>query len=152
MMERILAELGSWNWVALGLVLLALEIVVPGIFMLWFGLAAIVIGTITIMLGDVSFWPWEAQVIFFLGLAIVLAYYGKRLSDRGNETDQPLLNQRGAQMLGRTALLTEAITEGFGRIQLDGVIWRVSGPDLPTGSRVKVTSHTDGGTLAVEPA
>lgn len=149
-MERILAELGSWNWVALGLVLLALEIVVPGIFMLWFGLAAIVIGTITIMIGEASFWPWEAQVIIFLGLAIVLAYYGKRLADRGDETDQPLLNQRGAQMFGRTTVLTEPIAEGFGRIQLDGVIWRVTGPDLPVGSRVKVISHTDGGTLAIE--
>jgi membrane protein implicated in regulation of membrane protease activity len=151
-MGRILAELGSWNWVALGLVLLALEIVVPGIFMLWFGLAAIVIGTITIMLGNVSFWPWEAQVIVFLALAIVLAYFGKRLTDRGNESDQPLLNQRGAQMFGRTAVLTEPVTEGFGRIQLDGVSWRVAGPDLPVGSRVKVISHTDGGTLAIEPS
>jgi inner membrane protein len=151
-MERIIAELGSWNWVALGLVLLTLEIIVPGVFMLWFGIAAIVIGTITLMLGDAGFWPWEAQVIVFLALSIGLAYFGKRLSDRGDETDQPLLNQRSAQMIGRTVALAEPIADGYGRIQLDGVQWRVSGPDLPAGARVKVTSHTDSGTLVIEAA
>ncbi len=151
-MERIIAELGSWNWVALGLVLLTLEIIVPGIFMLWFGIAAIIIGTITLMIGDAGFWPWEAQVIVFLALSIVLAFFGKRLQDKGNESDQPLLNQRGAQMIGRTATLAEPITDGYGRVQIDGVHWRISGPDLPVGARVKVTSNLDSGTLAVEAA
>ncbi len=149
-MERIIAELGSWNWVALGLVLLALEIIVPGVFMLWFGIAAIVIGTITLMIGSGGFWPWEAQVIFFLALSIVLAYFGKRLTDRGEESDQPLLNQRGAQLIGRLATLTEPISDGFGRIQLDGVQWRVQGPDLPAGAKVMVTSNADSATLIVE--
>ena len=151
-MERIIAELGSWNWVALGLVLLALEIIVPGVFMLWFGIAAIVIGTITLMVGSAGFWPWEAQVIVFLALSILLAYFGKRLTDRSGETDQPLLNQRAAQLIGRTITLAEPIADGHGRIQLDGVQWRVSGPNLPAGARIKVTSNTDGGMLAVEAA
>jgi inner membrane protein len=149
-MQQIIAELGSWNWVALGLVLLALEIIVPGVFMLWFGIAAIVIGTITLMIGDAGFWPWEVQVIFFLGLSIALAYYGKRLNDRNDESDQPLLNQRGAQMIGRLATLNEPIAEGYGKIHVDGVQWRVKGPDLPAGTKVMVTANADNSTLTVE--
>ena len=52
MIERIVMELGPWNWMALGLVLLGLEIVVPGIFLLWIGIAAIIVGTLTLMIGD----------------------------------------------------------------------------------------------------
>jgi inner membrane protein len=148
-MERIIAELGSWNWVALGLVLLALEVAVPGVFLLWLGISAIVVGTITLMLNGAGFWPWEVQVIVFLVLAIVLVFTGKRLMDKGDETDQPLLNQRGAQLIGRTVTLDAPIVEGYGRIQIDGVQWRVSGTDMAIGTRVKVISHGDGGTLLV---
>lgn len=151
-MERIIAELGSWNWVALGLVLLALEIAIPGIFLLWFGLSAIIIGVLTLMFQGAGFWPWEVQVILFLGLAIASAYLGRRMFVNNSESDQPLLNQRGAQLIGRTTLLDEPIEQGFGRAQLDGVQWRVSGADMPAGTRIKVTSHNQGGTLLVEAA
>lgn len=148
-MERILAELGSWNWVALGLVLLALEIAIPGIFLLWFGLAAIVIGVLTLMFQGAGFWPWEVQIILFLSLALASAYLGRRFFVNAPESDQPLLNQRGAQLIGRTAVLINALEHGFGRVQIDGVQWRVSGADMPIGASVKVTSHTSGGTLCV---
>lgn len=151
-MERIIAELGSWNWVALGLVLLALEIAIPGIFLLWFGLSAIVIGVLTLMFQGAGFWPWEVQVILFLGLAIASAYLGRRIFVNNAESDQPLLNQRGAQLIGRTTLLDAPIEQGVGRAQLDGVQWRVSGADMPAGTRIKVTSHNNSGTLFVEAA
>lgn len=151
MIERIVTELGPWNWVAFGLVLLVLEIAIPGVFLLWFGLAAIVIGVLTVMFANAAFWPWEAQILVFLILALVLAYYGKRMMDKGDETDEPLLNQRSAQLVGRTATLSEPIAEGRGRIKLDDTTWRIKGPDLPAGTRVKVTS-VDGNDLAVEAA
>ena len=34
-------RLGSWAWIILGLVLIGLELVAPGIFLIWLGLAAI---------------------------------------------------------------------------------------------------------------
>lgn len=151
MIERIVSELGPWNWVAFGLVLLVLEIAIPGVFLLWFGLAAIIIGVLTVMFANAGFWPWEAQILVFLMLALVLAYYGKRMMDKGDETDEPLLNQRYAQLVGRTATLTEPIMEGRGRIKLDDTTWRIKGPDMPIGTRVKVTS-VEGNDLAVEAA
>ena len=151
MIERINGELGPWNWVAIGLVLLVLEIAIPGVFMLWFGLAAIVVGVMSVMFANASFWPWEAQILAFLILALVLAFYGKRMMDKGDVTDEPLLNQRSAQLVGRTSTLTEPIAEGRGRIRLDDTTWRVNGPDLPAGTRVKVIS-VDGNELAVEAA
>jgi membrane protein implicated in regulation of membrane protease activity len=144
MLERIFSELGPWNWMVLGFALLALEIVVPGVFLLWIGIAALIVGAISLLIWDAGIWVWQAQVIVFLLLSLVSAYLGNRvMSGRNSQSDQPLLNRRSEQMIGRTATLTEPITEGRGRIQLGDTMWRVSGPDLPVGARVRVTAVED---------
>jgi inner membrane protein len=151
MIARIVGELGPWNWVAIGLVLLVLEIAIPGVFLLWFGMAAIIVGALSILFAHAVFWPWEAQILVFIVLSLVLAFYGKRMMDKGDVTDEPLLNKRSEQMIGRTATLAEPITEGYGRIRLGDTLWRVKGPDMPIGSRVKV-SMVQGSELIVEAA
>lgn len=144
MVERIFTELGPWNWMVLGLVLLALEIVLPGVFLLWIGIAAIIVGAITLVLWDTAFWVWQLQVVVFLVLSLICAYVGKRIMDgRAETSDQPLLNKRGDQLIGRTATLSEPIREGRGRIQLGDTLWRISGPDLPAGARIRVVKASD---------
>ena len=149
MIAQIVGELGPWNWIAIGLVLLALEIAIPGVFLLWFGLAGIIVGALSLMFHNASFWPWEFQVVLFLGLSIVLAWYGKRLMDKGDVTDEPLLNKRSEQMIGRLATLTEPVVDGYGRIKIGDSLWRVKGPDLAKGAKVKVTSVV-GNELVIE--
>jgi inner membrane protein len=150
MIERIVMELGAWNWMALGLVLLALEILVPGIFLLWIGIAAIIVGALTLMIGDAAMWSWQLQIVLFLILSLVSAYIGKKVMAKGDGvSDEPFLNQRAEQLVGRTATLAEPIADGRGRIKLGDTQWRVSGPDLPVGTKVKVVS-TDGSELSVE--
>ena len=144
MFERIFTELGPWNWMVLGLVLLILEIMAPGVFLLWIGIAALIVGAITLALWSAAFWVWQAQVVLFLVLSLIAAYYGKKIMDNRREvSDLPLLNQRGAQMIGRTATLSEPIREGRGRVQLGDTLWRVSGPDLPAGARVRVVKAAE---------
>ncbi|MEW9804400.1 NfeD family protein [Mesorhizobium marinum] len=154
MLEKVFTELGPWNWMALGCLLLALEILVPGVFLLWIGLAALIVGALSLMFWDAAFWVWQTQVIVFLALSLVCAFAGKKvMGSRDDATDQPLLNQRGAQLVGRTATLTEPITDGRGRIKIGDTMWRVSGPDLPAGTKVRVKSATDLDLeLVVEPA
>lgn len=144
MIERLLSELGPWNWMVLGFVLLALEILVPGVFLLWIGLAALVTGTLSLFLWKAGFWIWQVQVLVFLVLSLVAAYAGKKImTGKGNHTDQPLLNRRGDQLVGRVATLTEPIVDGRGRVKIGDTMWRVSGPDLPAGAKVKVKAATD---------
>jgi membrane protein implicated in regulation of membrane protease activity len=139
MLERIVSELGPWNWMVLGFALLALEVVVPGFFLLWIGIAAILTGALSLQLWDVGFWTWQVQVLAFLVLSLVAAYAGNKvIGGRDQPTDQPLLNRRGEQMIGRIATLTEPITDGRGRIRIGDTTWRVSGPDLPAGAKVRV--------------
>ncbi|MCX7303172.1 MAG: NfeD family protein [Hyphomicrobiales bacterium] len=144
MLEHVIAELGPWNWMALGFVLLTLEILVPGVFLLWIGIAALIVGALSLMLWDAAIWSGELQVVIFLVLALASAFAGKKIMGRrGDQTDQPLLNRRGDQLVGRTATLTEPITNGRGRIKIGDTMWRVSGPNLPVGATVRVSAATD---------
>ncbi len=144
MLERVFAELGPWNWMVLGFALLTLEILTPGVFMLWIGLAALIVGALSLMFWNAGFWVWQVQILVFLALALVCAFAGKKImSGRGSASDQPLLNRRGDQLIGRTATLTEPITDGRGRIKIGDTTWRVSGPDLPAGTKVRVKAAAD---------
>ena len=152
MIERIILELGPWGWWALGLLLLAAEVVAPGMFLVWIGIAAILTGAVSLLLWEAGFWVWQVQLVVFALLSVLAVFVGRRLMARSAETsDEPLLNQRGARLIGRTAVLEKPIAEGRGRIRLDDTTWTVSGPDLPAGTRVKVTGSS-GGQLTVESA
>jgi inner membrane protein len=144
MIASLIQELGPWNWMALGAALLVFELFLPGVFLLWIGIAAILVGTLSLQLWNMGFWTWQLQVLVFLVLSLLSAYAGSRImAARRDDSDQPLLNRRSEQMIGRTATLTEPIREGRGRIKLGDTMWRVSGPDLPVGARVRVVAAED---------
>jgi membrane protein implicated in regulation of membrane protease activity len=151
MIERIVAELGPWAWWVLGIALLILEVLMPGVFLVWIGVAAIVTGALSLLLWDMAFWTWHVQWLVFAVLSLIAALIGRRIvSTRGQSSDQPYLNQRGQSLVGRTATLEQPIAEGRGRIRLDDTMWSVQGPDLPVGARVRVTA-SNGRDLTVEP-
>jgi len=151
MIASLVAELGPWSWWILGLIFLGLEILIPGVFLLWIGLAAIVVGALSIPLWGAAFWGWQVQLLIFAVLAVALAILGRRLSGSNAESDQPMLNRRVEGLVGRTATLEEAISDGQGRIRLDDTTWIVQGPDLPKGTKVRITS-AQAGSLNVERA
>jgi membrane protein implicated in regulation of membrane protease activity len=143
MIQWFIDQLGPWNWMVLGMILLATEIVVPGVFLLWIGIAALIVGALSLALWNVGFWVWEVQVVIFLALSLVCAVVGRRIAAAREDSDQPLLNRRGEQLVGRTATLTEPIREGYGRIHIGDTMWRVAGPDLPVGARVRIVAVRD---------
>ena len=145
MIFDIIEKLGGWSWWILGLVLLGVEVLLPGFFFLWFGVAAILIG-ISALLID---WPWQLQVVGFVVLSLVTALIARRfIGTKGGDTSDPHLNVRSGRLLGQTFILAEPIVEGRGRIRIDDGVWQVRGPDAPIGARVKVTG-ADGTVLTV---
>ena len=149
MIASLAAELGPWSWWILGLIFLGLEILIPGVFLLWIGLAAIVVGALSIPLWGAAFWGWQLQFLVFAVLAVALAVLGRRLSGSNAESDQPMLNRRVEGLVGRTATLEEPLSDGKGRIRLDDTTWIVQGPDLPAGTKVRIIAAQSGG-LSVE--
>ncbi|MCM2290855.1 NfeD family protein [Allorhizobium sp. BGMRC 0089] len=143
-------ELGLWSWWVGGLILLAAELMMPGMFLVWFGMAALLTGILSLVFWGASFWPWQVQMLVFAALSLASILIGRRIlvKDR-DRSDEPLLNQRTASLVGRTATLESPIREGRGRIRLDDTFWTVNGPDLAAGVRVKIVA-AHGRELTVE--
>jgi inner membrane protein len=152
MLERLFAELGPWNWVVLGLILMIFEVAAPGIFFLWFGVAALIVGAVAILFGEALGLGWQIQVILFLVLSVIAVFIGRRLIGATDVvSDEPLLNMRGEQLIGQVVTLEEATVNGRGRARVGDSLWRVTGPDLAAGTRVRITG-IDHGTLVIEMA
>ena len=143
-----IGSIGPWAWVVAGVVLLAIELLVPGGFFLWLGIAGIITGLAAL------FQPidWPFQFLIFGGLSLVLIIAWMRyFKGRDQESDKPFLNRRAEAFVGHEAVLDEPIRDGYGRLSLGDTIWRIAGPDLPAGRRVRVIS-AEGAVLRVEPA
>ncbi|TCN24277.1 NfeD family protein [Sinorhizobium americanum] len=151
MIQRIAIELGPWTWWVLGLVLLTAEVMLPGVFLIWIGLAALFTGILSLILWDMTVWIWEVQLVVFSLLSLISVFVGRRFVVSSAASDQPLLNRRGESLVGRTAVLEQPIAEGRGRVRLDDTTWVVEGPDLPAGTRVRIVASS-GRQLTVERA
>lgn len=136
---------GPWAWIVLGLVLLALELVVPGGYFLWLGSAGVVTGLLAFVPG-LSL-PWQVTIFGVLAIAIVIGWT-MLTRNRKQATDQPFLNKRAERYVGHEGIIAEPIKDGSGRLTLDDTIWRISGPDLAAGQKVRVVA-TDGAVLKV---
>ena len=146
------AFFAAYGWWTAGLALLAAEVVVPGIFLMWFGLAALLTGVLDWLFPNMG---WQAQALAFAGFSVALVFgvrplIGKRLDA---ETDRPFLNRRLQSLVGEVAELASPLENGHGEVKIGDTLWRVTGPDLPRGARVRVTGVREGtGELIVEPA
>lgn len=140
--------LGVWNWFILGGLLLLIEVLAPGTFMLWLGLSALVVGLVSLVIA----WPWQAQLIAFGLLSIASIVAWRRFGPKLDEVRaQPFLNRRAEGFVGRTFTLERPLVDGSGAVKIGDTIWQVRGPDLPAGTRIKVL-EADGATLVVAPA
>lgn len=136
-----------WHWWAFGAFLLIVELLVPGMFFLWMAEAAVVTGLVLLIFPTLA---WEYQLISFSVLSVgSIIVFRKFLTKHPIETDQPLLNRRAAQYVGRVFTLEHAIVNGQGKIRVDDSTWKIQGEDCEAGGKVKVVS-AEGVILKVE--
>jgi hypothetical protein len=127
-----------WYWWVLALVLLGVEIITAGFFFMWMSIAAVITGFLSLIM---PFLNVNIQLLIFAVLSMVSVILWKRyMVNHQVESDHPHLNQRGAQYIGRTFTLIEAIENGQGRVKVDDSRWRVEGEDCPNGATVKVVA------------
>jgi len=143
-----LQDLSFWDWLGLGTVLLILEVFGAGGYLLWIGVAAAGVGILTYILPSMS---WEVQFVLFAVLSVLTAlYWWRRQRSVMRKSDQPGLNMRGSELIGRTFVVHDAIVGGRGKIKVGDGVWMVVGPDTATGNQVRVIAQ-DGTILKVEP-
>ncbi len=135
-----------WSWFAIGLVLAAAEMAIPGVFLIWLAGAALITGMLTWVV-PISL---PVQIVIFSVLSIASVFTGKRyLRDNPIAAADPLMNDRGARLIGEVVVVTHAIDSGTGRVKQGDSEWLVKGPDAEPGTKMRVSGH-DGAVLIVE--
>ena len=142
----LIAQYGGWSWLVLGFALLALELVVPGGILLWLGVSAVVTALVA-LLAPATGWPLQFLIFGVLAIGSISAWL--RLRPTEEPSDRPFLNRRAERFVGRELVLDEPIRDGQGRVSLGDTLWRVKGPDLAAGSRIRVVSD-EGALLKVD--
>ncbi|MBN8481258.1 MAG: NfeD family protein [Xanthomonadales bacterium] len=141
--------LSSYGWWILALVLIAAELLAPGYFLLWIGVAAAVMGLVMLVVPGL---PFIAQAAAFgvLAIATCLVYWKFIRPLAELRDDEPLLNRKGERMLGRRLLVAEAFVNGRGKVRVGDSVWLAEGPDVGVGDAVEVVA-VHGATLRVTP-
>jgi membrane protein implicated in regulation of membrane protease activity len=137
-----------WFWLSLGLLLGVAEMVAPGFFLMWLGLAALIVGILDYFLPITLAY----QVAMFATLSVITVFAGKKfLQENPIESDDANLNDRGARMTGEIVIVVEPITNGHGRVKVGDSVWNARGMDADMGASVRVIG-ADGAVLLVEMA
>lgn len=150
-MNALLQALAEYGWWIAGLALLVLEVALPGVYLLFFAIAALIVGTNAFFLESSGWFGWDQQVIAFVVLSIVCILIGRQWYGTKTRSEAPeRLNRRTEALIGREAVLSDAIVNGRGRVAVDDSWWSVSGPDTSEGARVRIVG-AKGSVLLVEP-
>jgi membrane protein implicated in regulation of membrane protease activity len=145
-MSEMFVTLGTWNWLVFGIILMALELIAPGVFLFWLGLAALLTGLVSFAFTL----SWQFQILMFAVFAAAAVPVWRRVARNGaaGNVNSPFLNKRADALVGRVFTLEKPIVDGAGTVRIDDTVWRVAGPDAPAGSRVKIV-QADGASLTV---
>lgn len=137
----------AWVWLTLAALLGIAEILVPGLFLIWLAAAAALTGFGALLFGP----PLAFQLGLFGLIAIAAVLIGRRwYADHPVPSEDPLLNDRVARLLGQTVEVVEPIRNGSGRVRVGDGVWPARGADAPAGATVRVTG-AQGACLTVEP-
>lgn len=149
-----LETLPFWQWWALALVLLIVELATGSTYFLWPAAAAFVVG-------GLDLWPlnghWRAQLAFFATITILLTVFGTprvRPWLQKARADHLNLNDRGAREIGRRASVEDAFVNGSGKVRLGDTVWLAdseSGEAFARGATVEI-ARVEGAKLIVRAA
>ena len=139
--------LTPWGWGVVAAALAVMEILAPGVFMIWLAGAA----AVTALLAALGLgWAW--QLFAFAVLSVVAVFTARRLVSRNlTPSEAPNLNRRSEMLVGTTVIVNAPLIAGHGQVRLGDGVWPARGPDLPVGATARVIA-VEGTTLLVEPA
>jgi membrane protein implicated in regulation of membrane protease activity len=137
----------AYIWILVGLLLLGAETLLPGVFLLWIGIAALGTGLLLFFVAP-PFWVTVTVFVVLLAAGIAVA-----LRLRRSQHPRPRVNTPDAGLIGRFGVLTDPGIAGP-RVRVGDSDWAARLPrdvaDSPAGTRVRVEG-VDGTTLVVRP-
>src|ERR1700694_2557457 len=98
-MTEMFSTLGTWNWLIFGIVLMALELLAPGVFMFWLGLAALLVGLLSFLINP----SWQLQILMFAVFAVAAVPLWRRvaLGNKAVRQRNPFFHKRADGLVGR---------------------------------------------------
>ena len=137
----------GWIWAIAGVLLLIAEIIAPGFFLIFVGIAAILTGLFTLLFG-LGLAP---QLILFAVYAVLAVMIGKRWYGEPDSADERhAINEPAKRLVGRTVTVTADVDDHVGRVRVGDGEWNARGGPAAVGERVTVTG-VEGNCLIVEP-
>jgi len=137
----------GWLWLIGGVLLLILEVIAPGFFLVFIGAAAIATGLFTVLFGLGT----AAQLALFVLYALVAVMLGRRFyANRTADSTDPLLNDRAGRLVGKVVSVVSDVDDHNGRVRVGDSEWSARGGPAAAGERVRITG-IDGNCLTVEP-
>ena len=128
-----IAELGPWHWFLVAIVLIILEALSPAAFFMWLAVAAGVVGLVLAIYPELG---WQLQLVLFAVFSVLSLILGRRYLRRNPiATDEPTLNKRGHQYVGRIFTLDQPIVNGVGKLRVDDTSWKIGGQDCAEGDQ-----------------
>ncbi|MCT8591413.1 NfeD family protein [Glaesserella parasuis] len=140
--------LSGWTaWLIFGFILLILETLIAGIFIMWWGFAAIIVAILLILFPNIEL-CWQATIFAILAILFSLAWWKYQHSKDQQEDQQADLNARDHAMIGLQGTVVEVLDSGVARGKFGDTTWRVIGNALQVGDNIQV-EKVDGITLFV---
>lgn len=135
-----------WYWLIGGLVLAGLEMIVAGVFLLWIGLGAMVVGVMLLLMPDLSL---TAQLLMFaltmLG-SIGLGFVIQRRSGLSSGAEE--INQELHGLVGRRCEAAVDFVAGRGRIRVGDTTYAAQGEEsIQAGDIVEIVVAEPAGIL-----
>jgi inner membrane protein len=135
-------------WLILGVTLAIAEIVAPGFYLAWVGFAAILTAGATAVFG----FAFAVQGIVFAALAVASVWLARQYFQRSPiVSDDPMLNDRGARLVGAVVTAVEPVDAAHGRVKVGDSVWSAKGVNAAIGDKLRVTA-VESGVLIVESA
>ncbi|MDE4025415.1 NfeD family protein [Glaesserella parasuis] len=140
--------LSGWTaWLIFGFILLILETLIAGIFIMWWGFAAIIVAILLILFPNIEL-VWQPTIFAILAILFSLAWWKYQHSKDQQEDQQADLNARDHAMIGLQGTVVEVLDSGVARGKFGDTTWRVIGNALQVGDNIQV-EKVDGITLFV---
>ncbi len=137
---------GGYAWLLLAVALSAAELAVPGVFLVFVAIAAAITGVLALLFPALTL---PAELAVFGAWSVVTVVVGRRwYTDYPVDSDDPLLNDRAARLIGQQVVVVEPIVDGIGRVRVGDGEWIARGPDLAVGSRARIVG-VSGSTLTI---
>ncbi len=128
------------NWFTLGIILIILEMILPGLFLMWFGVSALIVGIIALII------PMEinTELILFSVISVLsviaVILVMRKVSPNTQSTVTQNLNQvRGSEFIGLTFTLDSKVVNNSGKLNIGDTVWLIRGPDAEAGTNISIT-------------